>query len=52
MRNAPLTCQLALPEELEALNTDVRSTLRRSFALSNGLDADKVDAKLKDGVVD
>jgi HSP20 family protein len=37
---------------MEPLYADVRSTrYRRSFALSNELDSDKIDANLKDGVL-
>jgi HSP20 family protein len=39
-------------EHMTALYADVRSTVyRRSFALSNELEADKIDAKLKDGLL-
>jgi HSP20 family protein len=41
-----------MPEEMEALYADVRSTrYRRSFALSGELDAGAIDATLKDGVL-
>jgi HSP20 family protein len=44
--------QLEMHEGTEALHADVRSTrYRRSFALSNEIDSDKIDAKLKDGVL-
>jgi HSP20 family protein len=44
--------QLEMPEGMEALYAEVRSThYRRSFSLSNELDADKIDANLKDGVL-
>ena len=39
-------------EQMTALYADVRSTVyRRSFALSNELEADKIDATLKDGLL-
>ena len=44
--------QLDMPEGIEALYADVRATrYRRSFALSNELDAEKIAASLKDGVL-
>jgi HSP20 family protein len=44
--------QLEMHEGMEPLYADVRSTrYRRSFALSNELDSDKIDANLKDGVL-
>jgi HSP20 family protein len=44
--------QLEMHEGMEALYADVRaSRYRRSFALSNELDSDKIDANLKDGVL-
>jgi HSP20 family protein len=44
--------QLSMPEGMEALYADVRSTrYRRSFALSNELDAEHISANLKDGVL-
>jgi HSP20 family protein len=44
--------QLEMHEGMEALYADVRWTrYRRSFALSNELDSDKIDANLKDGVL-
>jgi HSP20 family protein len=44
--------QLNMPEGMEALYADVRSTrYRRSFALSNELDTDQINANLKDGVL-
>lgn len=39
-------------EQMTALYADVRSTVyRRSFALSSELEADRIDANLKDGVL-
>lgn len=39
-------------QQMTALYADVRSTVyRRSFALSNELEADKIDANLKDGLL-
>jgi len=44
--------EIALQERMDALHADVRSTLyRRSFVLSNELEADKIAANLKDGVL-
>lgn len=44
--------RIEMPEGMEALHADVRSTrYRRSFVLSTELDTEKVDAKLKDGVL-
>ena len=44
------TIGIAPQEQMTALYADVRSTVyRRSFALSNELEADKIDATLKDG---
>jgi HSP20 family protein len=43
---------LDMPEGMQALHADIRSTrYRRSFALSNELDTERVDANLKDGVL-
>jgi len=43
---------IAPQEQMTALYADVRSTVyRRSFALSNELEADRIDANLKDGVL-
>ena len=43
---------IAPQEQMTALYADVRSTVyRRSFALSNELEADKIDANLKDGLL-
>ncbi len=44
--------RIDMPEGMEALHADVRSTLyRRSFALSGELDSEHIDAGLKDGVL-
>ena len=44
--------RLELAEKAEALYADVRSSLyRRTFALSGELEADKIEASLKDGVL-
>jgi HSP20 family molecular chaperone IbpA len=44
--------QLDMPEGMEALYADVRSTrYRRSFALSNELDTEHIEGNLKDGVL-
>lgn len=44
--------QFALPEQAEALYADVRSTIyRRTFQLSQELEADKIQANLRDGVL-
>jgi HSP20 family protein len=41
-----------LPSGMEALYADLRSThYRRSFVLSSELEADKIEANLKDGVL-
>jgi HSP20 family molecular chaperone IbpA len=41
-----------MPEDMEALHADVRATrFRRSFALSNELDAGNINAEMKDGVL-
>ena len=42
-----------VPEQkMSALHADVRSTLyRRSFVLGNELEAEKIDANLKDGIL-
>ena len=46
------TIGIAPQEQMAALYADVRSTVyRRSFALSNELEADKIDANLKDGLL-
>ena len=43
---------IAPQEQMTALYADVRSTVyRRSFALSNELETDKIDANLKDGLL-
>ncbi len=44
--------RIELPQGAEALHADVRSTrYSRSFMLSNELEPDKIDARLKDGVL-
>jgi HSP20 family molecular chaperone IbpA len=44
--------QFELPQQAEALYADVHATrYRRSFALSRELEADKIEANLKDGVL-
>ena len=44
--------QLDMPEQMEALYADVRSTLYRcSFVLSSELDSSHIEAILKDGVL-
>jgi len=44
--------KLEMPEGIKALHADVRSTrYRREFTLSSELDADGIDANLKDGVL-
>ncbi len=44
--------QFVMPEGMEALYADVRATrYSRSFALSRELDAENIDASLKDGVL-
>ena len=44
--------KIDMPEGMEAMYADIRSTrYRRSFVLSSELDTDKVDARLKDGVL-
>jgi HSP20 family protein len=42
-----------VPEQkMSALHADIRSTLyRRSFVLGNELEAEKIDANLKDGIL-
>jgi len=46
------SAQIDMPKGMEALYAEVRSTVfRRSFALSSELEADKIDATLKDGVL-
>jgi HSP20 family protein len=43
---------IELPSGMEAVYADVRSTrYRRSFALSSELEADRIEANLKDGVL-
>lgn len=44
--------QIELPEDMDALYADVRAThYQRRFALSDELDAEKIAANLKDGVL-
>lgn len=44
--------RIDMPEGMEAVSADIRSThYRRSFVLSTELDTEKIDAKLKDGVL-
>lgn len=44
--------EIPVPEQMNALYADIRSTrYQRSFSLSSELDADKVEASLKDGVL-
>ena len=44
--------EISRQEQMQALYADVRSaTYRRSFLLSNELEASKIDANLKDGVL-
>ena len=44
--------RIDMPAGMEALYADVRATrYRRSFALSGELEAQKIDARLKDGVL-
>jgi len=44
--------RIDMPEGMDAVHADVRVThYRRSFALSSELEADKIDASLKDGVL-
>ena len=44
--------RIDMPEGMEAVHADVRSTrYRRSFSLSSELETDKIDASLKDGLL-
>lgn len=44
--------EVAMPAGLQALHAEVRSkAYRRSFALSGELDPDRIEARLKDGVL-
>jgi HSP20 family molecular chaperone IbpA len=46
------TAQIDLPQGMEALYADVRSTFyRRSFVLSDELETERTEATLKDGVL-
>jgi HSP20 family molecular chaperone IbpA len=43
---------IEMPGEMEALHADLRTTrFRRSFSLSRELEADRIDAQMKDGVL-
>lgn len=44
--------EIAMPEGMEAVYADIRAThYRRSFGLTSELDADRIEAALKDGVL-
>lgn len=44
--------QIDMPQQLEPVHADVRAThFRRSFALSHELDAERINAGLRDGVL-
>jgi HSP20 family protein len=44
--------QITLPEQMQAVYADIRSThYQRRFALSDELDAESIEASLKDGVL-
>lgn len=44
--------QIELPQQLEPVHADVRAThFRRGFTLSDELDAERISANLKDGVL-
>lgn len=44
--------EIPMPQDMSAIYADIRSTrYARSFALSNELDQEKIDAELKDGVL-
>jgi HSP20 family protein len=44
--------EIALPEHLQAVYADIRSThYQRRFALSEELEAERIEASLKDGVL-
>ena len=46
------SAQIDMPEGMEALYADVRSTrYRRTFALSGELETDNIEANLRDGVL-
>jgi HSP20 family molecular chaperone IbpA len=46
------SAHIDMPQGMEALYAEVRSTVfRRSFTLSSELEAEKIDASLKDGVL-
>lgn len=44
--------EISMPEGMEAVYADIRAThYRRSFGLTSELDADRIEAGLKDGVL-
>lgn len=44
--------QIDMPQDMEAVYADVRAThYQRTFALSSELDADRIEATLRDGVL-
>lgn len=44
--------RIDMPEGMDAVHADVRATrYRRSFVLSSELEAEKIDASLRDGVL-
>jgi HSP20 family protein len=44
--------EISMPEGMEAVYADIRAThYRRSFGLTSELDADRIEAALKDGVL-
>lgn len=44
--------QIDMPQQLEPVHADVRAThFRRGFSLSHELDAERINAALKDGVL-
>ena len=44
--------QISMPEGMEAVYADIRAThYRRSFGLTSELDAERIEAALKDGVL-
>lgn len=45
--------KIDMPEDMEAMYADIRSTqYRRTFVLSGELDAEHIDARLREGVLD
>jgi len=47
------SAQISMPENMAALHADIRSTrYGRSFALSAELEPDRIEASLKDGVLE